>query len=123
MGVLIGIYVAVWSIFATSTAKINKEILKIKVEGQLFFVVIIGVLESFIDIVLCIFFPIKFLAYSSLLLLTTVLASVSFIKFAITIFVITKLNIQYVISEIDAQDKEKTEFAVKLDEIYHRLTK
>ncbi|MEG0836191.1 MAG: hypothetical protein RR313_10575 [Anaerovoracaceae bacterium] len=35
--VVIGIYITVWSIFATSASKINIELLKKKVEGQLFF--------------------------------------------------------------------------------------
>lgn len=33
---------------------------------------------------------------------------------------ITKLNIKYIVQEIDSQNEKCTEARVKLDEIYHR---
>ena len=52
--------------------------------------------------------------------LFTVLTSVSFVKFVILIMMITKLNIKYIVQEIDEQSAKCTEARVKLDEIYQR---
>ena len=123
MGVEVGIYVAIWSILTTSTSRLNSEILKEKIESQLLFVIIVGIVEAFISIFFCVFIPTPFNAYSSLLLLTTLLALVTFVKFLINVLLITKLNIQHIVKEIDEQNSRQTEFSVKLDEVYRRLIK
>lgn len=119
--VVIGIYVTVWSIFATSASKINAELLKIKVEGQLFFLIGIGLTEAFITTVLCVFIPQEIPYYTELITLFTALTSASFLKFVILIMMITKLNIKYIVQEIDAQNALYTDAQVKLDEIYQRI--
>lgn len=118
--VVIGIYVTVWSIFATSASKINAELLKNKVEGQLFFLIGVGLAEAFIATVLCAFIPYEIPHYIELMALFTALTSVSFIKFVILIMMITKLNIKYIVQEIDEQSAKCTETRVKLDEIYQQ---
>lgn len=118
--VVIGIYITVWSIFATSASKMNAELLKNKVEGQLFFLIAMGLAESFLVISLCVFVPSEVPNYVELMALLTVLAFVSFAKLVILIMRITKLNIKYIVQEIDAQNVKCTEAQVKLDEIYQR---
>lgn len=118
--VVIGIYVTVWSIFATSASKINAELLKNKVEGQLFFLIGVGLAEAFMATILCVFVPCEIPYYTEMMALFTVLTSVSFVKFVILIMMITKLNIKYIVQEIDEQSTKCTEAQVKLDEIYHR---
>lgn len=117
--IIIGIYVTVWSIFATSASKINAELLKKKVEGQLFFVISIGLIEAFITTILCIFFPNSIAFYSDLIMILTALTSVSFIKLIFIVMRITKLNIKYIVQEIDEKNTQCTDAKVKLDEIYH----
>lgn len=118
--VVIGIYVTIWSIFATSASKLNIELLKNKVEGQLFFLIAIGLAEAFILTLLCVFVPDEVPYYIGTLALFTVLAFVSFAKFLILIMRITKLNIKYIVQEVDAKNMKCTETQVKLDEIYQR---
>lgn len=118
--VVIGIYVTVWSIFATSASKINAELLKNKVEGQLFFLIGVGLAEAFMATILCVFVPCEIPYYTEMMALFTVLTSVSFVKFVILIMMITKLNIKYIVQEIDEQSAKCTEAQVKLDEIYQR---
>ena len=118
--VIIGIYVTVWSIFATSASKINAELLKNKVEGQLFFLIGVGLAEAFMATILCVFVPCEIPYYTEMMALFTVLTSVSFVKFVILIMMITKLNIKYIVQEIDEQSAKCTEAQVKLDEIYQR---
>ena len=118
--VVIGIYVTVWSIFATSASKINAELLKNKVEGQLFFLIGVGLAEAFMATILCVFVPCEIPYYTEMMALFTVLTSVSFVKFVILIMMITKLNIKYIVQEIDEQSAKCTEARVKLDEIYQR---
>lgn len=118
--VVIGIYVTVWSIFATSASKINAELLKNKVEGQLFFLIGVGLTEAFIATVLCVFVPCEIPHYTEMMASFTALTSVSFVKFVILIMTITKLNIKYIVEEIDEQNAKCTETQIKLDEIYQR---
>lgn len=118
--VAIGIYVTVWSIFATSASKINAELLKNKVEGQLFFLIGMSLVEALVTTVLCAFIPYEFSHYVELMALFTVLTCVSFVKFVILIMMITKLNIKYIVQEIDEQSVVCTETRVKLDEIYQQ---
>ena len=124
MGVIIGIYISVWSIIATSTSKINAEILKHKIEAQLFFTIILGIVEATLSIIFFILVPPKTVSnYSSILLFITTLAFLSFIKFLITIIMITKLNIDYTTKEIDAERLSQISLSAKLDEIYQRIIK
>ena len=118
--VVIGIYVTVLSIFATSASKINAELLKNKVEGQLFFLIGVGLTEAFITTVLCVFLPCEIPHYTEMMTLFTVLTAVSFVKFIVLIMMITKVNIKYIIQEIDEKGAICTETQIKLDEIYQR---
>lgn len=116
--IVIGIYVTVWSIFATSASKINEELLKDRVEGQLFLLIGVGLSEAFITTVWCVFIPSSIPYYIDIMALFTVLTSTSFIRFLILILMITKLNIKYIVQEIDKKNATCTEVQVKLDEIY-----
>ena len=78
--VVIGIYVTGWSIFATSASKINAEILKNRVEGQLFRLIGLGVIEAFLATLLCVFVPDGIPHYVELMALFTALTTVSFVK-------------------------------------------
>ncbi|MDE7325958.1 MAG: hypothetical protein K2N63_06765 [Lachnospiraceae bacterium] len=118
--VVIGIYVTVWSIFATSASKINSVLLKSKVEGPLFFLIGLGLVEAFLATVWCIFVPCEAPHYTELLVWFTVLTAVSFVKFVILVMMITRLNINYIIQEIDEQSSACRNMQVKLDEIYQR---
>ena len=118
--IVIGIYVTIWSIFATSVSKINAELLKNKVEGQLFFIIAVGLTESLLTTVLCVFVPSNLPYYPELMAFFTILVTTSFIKFVILVMMITKLNMKYIVQEIDEQNAKCTEAQVKLDEIYQR---
>lgn len=120
--IVIGIYVTIWSIFATSVSKINAELLKHKkVEGQLFFIIAVGLTESLLTTVLCVFIPSNLPYYSELMAFFTGLVTISFTKFIILVMMITKLNIKYIVQEIDEQNGKWTDAQVKLDELYHRI--
>ena len=119
--IVIGIYVTGWSIFATSASKINAELLKNRVEGQLFFLIGLGIVEAFIATLLCVFVPSGIPYYAELMALVTALTVTSFVKFIVLIMMITKLNIRYIVQEIDEQNAMWTDVRVKLDEIYQRL--
>lgn len=119
--IVIGIYVTIWSIFATSVSKINAELLKNKVEGQLFFMIAVGLAESLLTTMLCVFIPSNLPYYSELMAFFTGLVTISFAKFVILVMMITKLNIKYIVQEIDEQNNKWTDAQVKLDELYHRI--
>ena len=121
LAIAIGIYVSVWSIFATSASKINEEILKNKIEGQLFGVIALGIFESLITIAFCVFIPNIFAQYTNFFLVFTTLSSISFIKFLVMLLRVTKLNLKFIVAEIDEQSRKDTEFLTKIDEIYNRM--
>ena len=116
--IIIGIYITVWSIFATSASKINEELLKNRVEGQLFLLIGVDLTAAFITTAWCVFIPSDIPHYTNIMVLFTVLTAISFIKFLILILMITKLNIKYIVQEIDENNAKCTEAQVKLDEIY-----
>ena len=119
--IVIGIYVTIWSIFATSASKINAELLKKRVEGQVFFIISFGLFEAFVTTLLCIFVPATIALYSDLIMISTCMTTVSFVKLVIVVMMVTKLNIGYIVKEIDTQNAQYTDIKVKLDEIYHRI--
>ena len=118
--VIIGIYATVWSIFSTSVSKINEELLKSKVEGQLFFLIVVGLMESFATTILSIFIPYNALKYVEIMVLATILTTISFAKFIQILMQVTKLNVKFIVQEIDSQQAKSTEMQVKIDEIYHQ---
>ena len=101
----------------------NEEILKKKIEGQMFFIIAIGLLESFTVTAVCVFIPSGIKYYIELLTISTVLNIVSFIKFIILIMRITKLNISYIVKEIDESNRRYVQTQVKLDDIQDKLDK
>lgn len=119
--IIIGIYVTIWSIFSTSASKINAELLKNKVEGKLFFVIAIGLMEAFLLTFLCVFVPSIIPYFTELIVFFTILTTVSFVKFVILIMVITNLNMKFIVQEIDEQNSKFMYIQIKLDEIYHRI--
>lgn len=119
--IVIGIYVTIWSILATSVSKINAKLLKHKVEGQLFFIIAFGLTESLLTTVLCVFIPSNLPYYSELMAFFTCLVTISFAKFVMFVMMITKLNIKYIVQEIDEQNGKWTDVQVKVDELYHRI--
>lgn len=121
LAIVVGIYVTVWSIFSTSAEKISEELLKKKVEGQLFFLIIVGLFESLTAIFVCVFVPNIYIAYADSLFVLVTLSLISFVKFVIILLMITKLNIRYIVEEIDSQKRHDTELLVKIDEIYQRV--
>ncbi len=121
LSIAIGIYVTVWSIFATSASKINEEILKDKIEDQLFGVIALGIFESLSTVAFCVFIPNAFTQYTNFFLVLSILSSISFIKFLVMLLRITKLNLKFIVMEIDEQNRKDTELLTKIDEIYNRI--
>lgn len=123
LAIAIGIYATVWSVFATSVSKINEQILKEKIEGQLFLVISVGIFESLIAVIFCVFIPSIFSLYKSIFLILAMLASVSFIKFIIMLLRITNINMKFIVKEIDEQNRRNTELSIRIDEIYQSIIK
>ena len=80
----------------------------------------VGLAEAFITTVWYVFIPSGIPHYTDIMALFAVLTSISFFKFLILILMITKLNIQYIVQEIDMKNTKCTEVQIKVDEIYQR---
>ena len=115
----IGIYVSIWSIFSTSIAKINQEILKTKSEKDLFLIISVGIIECILTTIWCIFVPNFLRIYNCILLFLVILTCITFFKFIQLIMIMTRVNVNYLIKEIDESNNQKDTMMMQLDEIYN----
>ena len=121
--IVIGIYITIWSIFSTSASKINEEILKAKIDGHLFFIICINIFETLLLIIFLAFIPTSFTIYKYSIVPLCAISSISFIKFIILLIYLTKINIEFIIKDIDESNARDTDIEVKIDEIYNRIIK
>lgn len=121
--IIIGIYTTVWVIIATLVSKFSKELLKERIDKHLFFIIIVGLIESFFVVLLCMFVPKTFPNYQVILMLFVAISLISFGKFVKAIMLLTRLNIYYIVKEFDEAASEKLEQKIKLDDIYQSVKK
>jgi len=120
--IIVGVYTTVWVVLATSVSKFSKELLKVKIDKKLFFVIVVGLIESSFVILLCMFIPPTVPNYEFVLILFVLLSLISFVKFIYALMMLTKLNIRYIIKEFDENEREKLDMKLKVDDI-HQITK
>ena len=121
--IVIGIYAAVWVVLATSVSKFSKILLEIKIDKQLFFVVVAGMFESSLVVMLCIFVPPSIPHYGFVLILSILLSLMSFCKFIIALLMLTKLNIHHIVMKFDEKEREKLDQIVKINDIHQAIKK
>lgn len=121
--IILGIYIAVISIIATSTLGITEDMLKKKRDSQLLQIVFTGMFANCVLVFVCVLFDIntgwKAVAVCGLLAISIV----SFFKFMVLIFLIFKANFEAMGRAIDAEREGREELLTLLKRIEGRLKK
>ena len=114
--IIIGVYIAVITIIATSIIGITKEMLKEKLDTQLIDTIIFGMTETMLTIGSIIFLNpttgLKRIIFNSI---------VSFLKFTVILTLIFKINMNAMAEEIDNKDDYENKILSNLDEIKDKL--
>jgi len=121
--IAIGIYMTVVTVIATSVMGISKALLARKMDVQIFAKVIIGVAECIISIFIGTFIEASSSLYFAFYVGISACAMVSFFKFLVTIILLFRSNIQYIISNIDADEEFRSNVIIHLEEIENQTKK
>ncbi len=121
--IFIGAYVTVWSIMATSISKMNREILSRRLDQQIFVMILVSIVCTFILIIFIIFIPTGFNFYHSIVLTFTMIAFISFVKFISFVMKITKISTTYTVKELTDNENKEIMINTKIDYIYEKLKK
>jgi hypothetical protein len=119
--IIIGIYIAVITIIATSIIGITKEMLKKNLDTQLIDTIIFGMIETILTIGIIIFLN-PTTKLSRVILVALICNSIiSFFKFTIILTLIFKANMNAMAKEIDSKDEYENRLLTTLDEIKNKL--
>lgn len=119
--IIIGVYIAVITIIATSIIGITKEMLKEKLDTQLIDTIIFGMTETMLTIGSIIFLN-PTTGLKRIILAALIFNSiVSFLKFTVILTLIFKTNMNAMAEEIDNKDDYENKILSNLDEIKDKL--
>lgn len=122
VAIILGIYIAVISIVATSVLGITKDMLEKRKDKQLLQIIFSGMMVNTFLVFFCVLFDIS-TAWFGLLLITLLgIAFVSFIKFMCLIFKIFQANFNQQAKSITNEELEKEELITLLKKIEQKLS-
>lgn len=119
--IIIGVYIAVITIIATSIIGITKEILKENLDSQLIDTIIFGMTEAMLAILIIIFIDSTTNLTRVILIAFICNSIISFFKFVIILTLIFKANMNAMAKEIDSKDDYENRILTTLDEIKNKL--
>lgn len=119
--IIIGVYIAVITIIATSIIGITKEMLKEKLDTQLIDTIIFGMAETMLTIGTIIFINPTTELNRIILIALICNSTISFLKFTIILTLIFKANMNVMAEEIDNKDDYENKILSNLDEIKNKL--
>ena len=119
--IIIGVYIAVITLIATSIIGITKEILKENLDSQLIDTIIFGMTEAMLAILIIIFIDSTTNLTRVILIAFICNSIISFFKFVIILTLIFKANMNAMAKEIDSKDDYENRILTTLDEIKNKL--
>jgi|GEM_PF-3651676 len=119
----IGIYITVWSIFATSTSKMAKKMLENRMDRTLAVIVSLSILLSLSVVIFVTFVPSDIFLYSIWMAILVLVSLTLFVRFSIYVIKMSHTNIQLNIKEIDEKEKFDTDIQHKINELYNHKFK
>lgn len=114
--IVIGIYIAVMTILASSITGLTEKVLEKKLDDKLLSVIMLGLCENLLSVSICVFMPITTF-FCKLLVLFTILALISLIKFIYILALIFKINLNEMARMIDVETKYKNDLLTNLEQI------
>lgn len=114
--IIIGVYIAVITVLATTEIGISKEMLRRKLDKPLIDVIITGIVEDFICVGLAVFIPLNDFGRYVLSMFLSI-AIVSFVKFIILLVVVFRANMNQMSKVIDEEERYKDSMLTCVEEI------
>ena len=111
--IVIGIYLSILCIIATSQSTVIKALIEEDTEKQLGVVVIGGIIENLI-LILYILFSVRFYYQYFILLSLTLISVISFLKFIFVLYHFYNISNQETIKNIVQEEKDKNELFTSL---------
>lgn len=111
--IVIGIYLSILCIIATSQSTVIKALIEEDTEKQLGVVVIGGIIENLI-LILYILFSVRFYYQYFILLSLTLISVISFLKFIFVLYHFYSISNQETIKNIVQEEKDKNELFTSL---------
>jgi len=105
--IVIGMYIAVITILATSRLSISEDILKERLDSKLIRVMLAGIIENLAVVVMLIAVPSSIRWYYDIVLVTIIVALLSLIKFICFLAIFFQLNMEAMAKEIDEENQRK----------------
>ena len=121
--IILGIYIAVISIIATSILGITEDMLKKKRDCQLLQIAFTGMFANCVLVFVCVLIDINTGWKAMVICGLVAISIVSFLKFMVLIFLIFKANFDAMGRAIDAESKSREELLTLLKRIENRLKK
>lgn len=114
--ITIGVYIAVITVLATAEIGISAEMLRRQLDKRLINIMMMGIIEDFVAVTLAVFVPLNEISIK-VLVLSMVVAGISFIKFIRLLFIIFKVNMEQMVKKIDEDERNKNELMTNISEI------
>lgn len=114
--ITIGVYIAVITVLATAEIGISAEMLRRQLDKRLINVMMMGIIEDFVAVTLAVFVPLNEISIK-VLVLSMVVAGISFVKFIRLLFTIFKVNMEQMVKKLDEDERNQAELLTNISEI------
>ena len=114
--ITIGVYIAVITVLATAEIGISAEMLRRKLDKRLINIMMMGIVEDFIAVTLAVFVPLNVISVK-VLVLSIIVAGISFVKFIRLLFIIFKVNMEQMVKKLDEDERNQAELLTNISEI------
>lgn len=122
IAIILGIYIAVISIIATSVLGITKDMLEDGKDKELLQIVFSGMMVNTVLVFFCVLFDVTTTWQGILLIALLAIAFVSFVKFMHLMFLIFQANFCQLSKQITNEELEKEEFFTLMKRIEQKLS-
>ncbi len=114
--ITIGVYITVITVLATAEMGISAEMLRRQLDKRLINIMMMGIVEDFIAVSLAVFVPLNVISVK-LLVLSIIMAGISFVKFIRLLFIIFKVNMEQMVKKLDEDERNQAELLTNISEI------
>jgi len=118
-----GIYITVLMLMCTTIISITRELLERSLDKKIIDIISLGLLETFVSVVMLIKKSNISNLYNSILVLILGTTFFSFIKFIIVLILIFKANMKAMSTEIEERERKEIELLGTLEKINTKLEK
>lgn len=122
ISIILGIYIAVISIIATSVLGITRDMLKRGKDKDLLQITFSGMAINAAEVFFCLFFELNAAWKNLVLLALLVMSLIAFIKFMVLTFLIFQANFSQLAKQIDMDEAERADAMTLLNKIEKKIS-